>query len=81
MKDLKIKTQVVHSMSKNSWNVIGVSLGQKYKVAQVPYYHKLESDEAKEIAEYISFCFNNSEKICNQLIDKASDLKHPTSSI
>jgi hypothetical protein len=32
-----IKTKVVHSESKNAWNVIGVTLGDKYKIARVPY--------------------------------------------
>ena len=29
--------QVVHSESKNAWNVIGTMLGGKFKLAKVPY--------------------------------------------
>jgi hypothetical protein len=37
MKDPEIKTAVVHSESKDAWNVIGRTLGKKYKIARVPY--------------------------------------------
>ena len=63
-----IKTKVVHSESKNAWNVVGVTLGDKYKIARVPYDAFDEEDweavstknkfEALEHAEFISNCFN-----------------------
>jgi hypothetical protein len=31
------KWKVVHSQSKNAWNVINTSLGCKYKIARFPY--------------------------------------------
>jgi hypothetical protein len=71
MKNPKIKTKVVHSLSNNSWNVIGATLGAKYKIARVPYYEsndkevtKIEKAAALQLAEFISHCFNNSEFIC-----------------
>lgn len=64
------KTQVVHSKSKQAFNVIGTELGRKYKIARCPYIKTgdeiidtREKAEALEIAEFISFCFNNSNKI------------------
>ena len=33
----KQKTEVKHSQSKNAWNVVGTGLGEKYKIARVPY--------------------------------------------
>jgi hypothetical protein len=70
MKDPKIKTKVVHSQSKSAWNVIGDTLGSKYKIARIPYFWTRDEDicernrvEAFEHAEFISYCFNNSEKI------------------
>lgn len=66
----KIKTKVVHSQSKSAWNVIGDSPGSKFKIARVPYVlspseelNALNRKEAFHHAEYISFCFNNSEKL------------------
>lgn len=72
MKNPKIKTQVVHSKSKSAWNVIGTGLGDKYKIARVPYLAETgnaiidarEKAEALEHATFISFCFNNAELIC-----------------
>lgn len=77
MKNPNIKTQVVHSLSKSAWNVIGTKLGGKYKIARVPYYAYRDDDytseknrvEAFEHAKFISYCFNNAEKIvtlCNE---------------
>lgn len=72
MKNPNIKTKVVHSQSKSAWNVIGDSLGSKFKIAIVPYIvceteamKSKEKQEALEHAEFISFCFNNSNKIVN----------------
>jgi hypothetical protein len=71
MKDPKIKTHVVHSLSKPSWNVIGTSLGAKHKIARIPYIVSDDKDVTKKLsaeafqhAEYISYCFNNSAFIC-----------------
>ena len=71
MKDPKIKTRVVHSQTKSAWNVIGDTLGGKYKIARVPYL-TYDSDEgcqrnrveAYEHAMFISWCFNHSDEIC-----------------
>lgn len=62
----QLDTTVKHSESKNAWNVIG-GWGQKYKVARVPYEwdeeciveSELLKQQAKEYAEFISWCFNN----------------------
>ena len=70
MKNPGIKTRVVHSQSKAAWNIVGVQLGRKYKVARVPYIvtdipaiDKRERQEAFEQAEFISYCFNNADRI------------------
>ncbi len=74
MQDPKIKTKVVHSQSKDAWNVISAKLGSKYKIARIPYVPAEKPDlrdrqrvEAFELANFISFCFNNSEKICEKI--------------
>ena len=74
MEDPKIKTKVVHSLSKNAWNVIGTKLGAKYKIARVPYVihnHDVidenNKQEALTHANYISHCFNNSDIITTAL--------------
>lgn len=62
-----IHTKVVHSKSKPAWNVVGTSLGQKYKIARCPYFvHEndeilttLEKNEALEHALFISKTFND----------------------
>lgn len=72
IKNPKIKTKVVHSQTKASWNIIGEELGSKYKIARVPYI-VLDSQElsdrnrieAFEHATFISYCFNNSDTICD----------------
>ncbi len=83
MKDPEIKTAVVHSESKDAWNVIGRTLGKKYKIARVPYLATenkkltaIAKAEAKNHAEFISFCFNNSDKIieAGKLIKSINDL-------
>ena len=33
-----INTTVEHSLTKDAWNVVGTDLGEKYKVARVPYF-------------------------------------------
>jgi len=65
-----IKTKVVHSQSKNAFNVVCMSLGVKYKIARVPYFlcgHAEIDENEKQLAlnhaEFISFCFNNAEVI------------------
>lgn len=76
MENPKIKTKVVHSETKTAYNVIGTSLGEKYKIARIPYlvndnlsekFNNKEMDEAKNHAEFISYCFNNSDLIIQQL--------------
>ena len=37
MTNPKIKTKVVHSQTKSAYNVVGTSLGNKYKIARIPY--------------------------------------------
>lgn len=70
MKDPEIKTKVLHSRTKSAWNVTGVTLGGKYKIAVVPYLvandekvNERNRVEAFEHAEFISMCFNNSNQI------------------
>lgn len=71
MENPKIKTKVVHSHSKTAWNIIGEQLGGKYKIAQIPYFAVDNSEilttknkyEALIHAQFISQCFNNSDKI------------------
>lgn len=70
MQNPNIKTKVVHSKRNPAWNVVGVKLGGKYKIASIPYVPSLDvetidkmREEAKLHAEYISYCFNNSETI------------------
>lgn len=71
MNNPNIKTKVVHSQTKSAWNVVGTILGNKYKIARVPYivaddFEELTEKfrkEAFEHAEFISYCFNNSDRI------------------
>ena len=70
MKDPNIKVKVVHSQSKPAWNIVGTTLGCKYKIAQVPYLpsddirlHEMNMVEAHEHASFISDCFNKSKEI------------------
>lgn len=73
MKNPSIKTKVVHSQTKSAWNVVGVyPLGGKYKIARVPYLviadekiNERNKAEALNHAEFISYCFNCSDTICN----------------
>jgi len=73
MKNPKIKTRVVHSQTKSGWNVVGESLGGKYKIARVPYLvmdnqelSERQRTEAFEHAAFISYCFNKSDEIIGQ---------------
>lgn len=75
MENPKIKTRVVHSQTKSAWNVIGVKVGGKYKIARVPYITLDDQEltgrnraEAYKHAEFISYCFNNSYSICEQFL-------------
>ena len=70
MKHTKLVTKVKHSESKSAWNVIGDTVGAKYKIARVPYLvsdseilNTREKAEALEHAMFISFCFNNPDKV------------------
>jgi hypothetical protein len=71
MENPNIKTKVVHSESKKVWNVIGTSLGRKYKIARIPYFiikdnevlTEIEKSEALRHAKFISECFNKSNSI------------------
>lgn len=81
MKNPNLKTKVIHSESKNAWNVAGTKLGGKYKIARCPYVvdntlgeystqiNAREKVEALECAEFISWCFNHSTEIIENLID------------
>ena len=75
MKFEKINTKVTHSKSKDAWNVIGTKIGQKYKIARIPYIIVDNSEElttknkaeALLHAEFISNCFNDSDKIISTI--------------
>jgi hypothetical protein len=74
MKDPKIKTKVVHSTKNSAWNVIGDTLGGKFKIARVPYQTTDDVEltarwrlEALDHANFISACFNNSDWICQEV--------------
>lgn len=65
-----IKTTIVHSRTKSAWNVVGTEIGKKYKIARVPYdigrcsvVDERNRKEAFEHAEFISYCFNNKDKV------------------
>lgn len=61
-----IKTKVKHSLSKTAWNVVGTQLGEKYKIACVPYFvvegneilTTRNKHEALEHALFISRCLS-----------------------
>lgn len=70
MKRPDIKVKVQHSHSNSSWNIIGTKLGGKYKIARVPYVvtgiADVDSKNRKEAlvhAEFIQWCFNNSNNL------------------
>lgn len=65
MENPNIKTKVLHSKSKDAWNIVGTELGKKHKIARIPYLitgneiiDKREKDEALNHAQFISECFN-----------------------
>lgn len=71
MKNPKIKTRVVHSQKNPAWNIVGETLGGKYKIARIPYLvmdnqevSNRERIEAFEHATFIAYCFNHSDLIC-----------------
>ena len=64
-----VQTIVVHSLTKSAWNVIGVSIPGKFKIARVPYFFtgsdestSVERQEAYEHAVFISNYFNEQYK-------------------
>jgi len=72
MKNPNIKTKIIHSQTKAAWNIVCKKLGGKYKIARIPYLilddeelTKKYRNEAYEHAAFISYCFNNSNAICN----------------
>ncbi len=75
LEDPNLKTIVVHSETKNAWNIVGQILGDKYKIARIPYVidyseveaNKIAKEEALIHAKFISECFNNSNIICELL--------------
>lgn len=66
-----MKTEVVHSLTKNAFNVVNRQLGGKYKIARVPYEvvpgESLISEnnkvEAFKHATFISNAFNNTNNL------------------
>lgn len=70
MKDPQLITKVVHSKNKEAYNIIGVTLGKKHKIATIPYEVDDKGQfkqESFDHAEFISECFNNSIQICEML--------------
>jgi hypothetical protein len=71
MENPRINVEVKHSESKTAFNVVGTDVGKKYKIARVPYLqistnktlNERAKKEARKHAEFIAFCFNNSDKI------------------
>jgi len=70
MQNPNIKTKVVHSQSKDAWNVVGDRIPSKYKIARIPYLKTgneiidtREKAEALLHAEFISKCFNKLDEI------------------
>lgn len=70
MKNPNIKTKLQHSHTKSAWNIVGIALGSKFKIARIPYIvtgndkiDAINREEAFEYAEFINYCFNNSDKI------------------
>ena len=76
MEKINIKTKVVNSQSKTAWNIIGEQVGGKYKIARIPYLVVEDCEalttknkyEALLHAQFISKCFNNSDKIIGEII-------------
>ena len=70
MKNPNQPTKIVHSRTKSAWNIQGDVAGGKFKIARVPYFTCEDEEltakwrkESLEHAEFISYCFNNSDKI------------------
>lgn len=63
MKNPNIKTKVVHSQTKAAWNIVCTTLGGKYKIARFPYLTDAARKETFDHAEFVSYCFNNSDTI------------------
>jgi len=73
MPEAKFETIVVHSRSKEAWNIISTRLGAKYKVAIIPYVVGDDTNvntrnrlEALGHAEFISECLNHYEEVMNK---------------
>lgn len=74
MKHPQLITKVQHSESKDAWNVVGIVPGCKYKIARCPYNvmeggdyaeqnNTTEKWDALQHANFISYCFNNPDKV------------------
>lgn len=72
MKHPNIKVKVVHSQTKKAWNIVATQLGDKFKIARVPYNYDAkcsemvntyDKNEAMEHARFIAHCFNNPENV------------------
>ena len=66
-----IRTKVIHSKTKNAWNIVGKNINKKYKIARIPYLvcedekmNTRSKSEALKHANFINYCFNNSVEIC-----------------
>jgi len=62
MKAFNQKVKVQHSFSKSAWNIVGTSLGHKYKIARFPYFTfdniDLTTKERTEAFNHAQFCAN-----------------------
>jgi len=62
-----METKVVHSQSKDAWNIIGELIGHDYKIARFPYLTVPDSDilttrnkaNALERAMFVSKCLKD----------------------
>jgi len=71
MEHPNISTIIEHSHSKHAYNVLCTNLGGKHKIARVPYVFidsndaltEANKNEALRHANFISFCFNNPNRI------------------
>jgi hypothetical protein len=67
----KIETKIVHSESKDAWNIVSKTLASKFKIARIPYFAAdnneiittMNKAEALDHAKFINFCFNNPDKV------------------
>lgn len=73
MKDPNLKVDIKHSESKTAWNIVGMELGKKHKIARIPYVlcgneelDTMAKSEALHHAQFIEYCFNYSEQILNK---------------